>query len=88
MLVDHVVDLLTADRRIEGFAILRLEPGHHRKRCFLLRLRGTGTPVGAQLIHLAAEGNHFAIQLVERTQTKIAVRKQIGDSGFPLVHAA
>ena len=88
MLVDHVVDLLTADRRIKGFAVLRLEPGHHRERRFLLWLRGACAAVGAQLVHLAAEGNHFAVQLVEGAQTKITVCQQIGDGGVPLVDAA
>jgi hypothetical protein len=83
LLVDHLVDLLTADRRIEGFAILRLEPGHHRKRRFLLWLRGAGATVGAQLVHLAAKGNQFAVQLVKGAQTKITLRQQIGDGGVP-----
>ena len=88
MLVDHVVDLLTADRPVEGFAVLRLEPGHHRERRFLLRLRGAGAAVGAQLVHLAAEGNHFAIQLVKGTETKITVCQQVGDGRLPFVDAA
>ncbi|MNL77123.1 hypothetical protein D3C87_2032310 [compost metagenome] len=88
MLVDRVVYLLTADRTIKGFTVLRLEPGHHREWRFLLRLRGTGAAVRTQLVHLAAERNHFAVQLVKRPQTKIAMRKQIGDGGLPFVHAA
>ena len=88
LLVDHIVDLLTADRRIKGFTVLRLKPGHHRERRFLLRLRGPGAAVGTQLVYLAAEGNHFAIQFVERTQAKITVCQQIGDGGLTFVYAA
>ena len=88
LLVDHVVDLLTADRTVKGFAVLRLEPGHHRERRFLLRLSGAGAAVGAQLVHLAAEGNHFTVQLVKGAETKITVCQQVGDRRLPFVDAA
>ncbi|MND94147.1 hypothetical protein D3C80_863540 [compost metagenome] len=88
MLVDHLMNLLTIHRRIEGFAVLRLEPGHYCERCFLLEFGGSGAAVGAQLIYLAAESNHFAVQLIERAQTKITVCQQPGDGGLPFVHAA
>lgn len=88
LLVDRVVDLLTADRRIEGFAILRLEPSHHGERRFLLWFRGAGATVGAQLVHPAAKGNQFAVQFVKSAQTKITLCQQIGDGGVSLIYAA
>lgn len=50
LLVDHLVQLLAAHRVVEGFPVLRLEPGHHRERRFLLRLGFARAAVGPQLI--------------------------------------
>ena len=73
LLVDNVVQLLAAHRFIERFTILRLKPGHHRKRRALFHSGFTGAAVGAQLVYLAAKRDQLAVQFIKGSQAKIAV---------------
>ena len=88
MLVDHLVQLLAAHRMVKGFPVLRLEPGHHRERRFLLRLGFARAAVGAQLIDLTAEGDQLPVQLIKGAEAEIAVFQQVGDGGAAFVNPA
>ncbi len=88
LLVDHLVQLLAAHRMVKGFPVLRLEPGHHRERRFLLRLGFARAAVGAQLIDLTAEGDQLPVQLIKGAEAEIAVFQQVGDGGAAFVNPA
>ena len=88
LLVNNVVQLLAAHRMVESFPVLRLEPGHHRERRFLLRLGFARAAVGAQLIDLTAEGDQLPVQLIKGAEAEIAVFQQVGDGGAAFVNPA
>ncbi len=64
-LVNDLMQLLAADRMVKGFTVLRLKPGHYRKRGFLFRTRFTRAAVGTQLINLAAKRDQLAVEFIK-----------------------
>lgn len=77
LLVNNLMQLLAADRMVKGFTVLRLKPGHHRKRRFLFRTRFTRAAVGTQLINLAAKRDQLAVEFIKSAEPEITVLQQV-----------
>jgi hypothetical protein len=52
---------------------VRSEPGHHRERCARVRYRLGDAPGALNLVDLAVEDDHLAVQIGERANSEVAV---------------
>ena len=66
---------------------LRLEPGHHRERRLRPGAIGWTTPVDVGAEELAVEGDHLAVEPVQRAQAEVAVLGQLGEAEVAVVGA-
>ena len=69
-----------SERLVDPRLDLRLEPRHHRERRPLLGGDRADRAVDVSAEELAVEGDHLAVEPVQRPQPEVARRRQLGEA--------